>query len=643
VKRETRPYGSWASPITGSTLASGSFLMLPGGIKLDRGTTSWIENRPLERGQNVIMREDPEGRITQLTPQGFNPRSRVYEYGGGDFCASDGVVWFTNFDDLRIYRQEGAAAPEPITPDGGKLFHADLVVDHKRDRLICVREDHTRSDQDAEVTIVGMPTHGRGPATVLASGRDFYAYPRLNPDATRIAWIQWDHPNMPWDGTELWVADLDDEGAVRNPTLVAGGRAESIFQPNWSPQGQLYFISDRTGWWNLYRVAGSGAIEGVRIEDHEFAPPFWWFDTPSYAFANDTIVCSYVDHGLWRLALITPSGDFQPLDLPYTFVSHVNAEGDRAVFLGGTPTDLVAVVELDVRTRKVRTIRRSMLVEIDPSYLPQPEPIEFPTDGGGTAHGFYYAPSNPRFEGQKGQLPPLIVNIHGGPTNAARPSLQFGIQWGAACFWTSHGLAVVDVNYGGSTGYGRAYRDRLKGQWGVVDVADAVNAARWLIDQGRVDGNRVAIRGASSGGYTVLCAIATSEIFKAASSVYGVTDLEALAADTHKFESRYTDGLVPPAMWHERSPVNMVDRMKASIIIHQGLNDKIVPPNQAEAIVSALRRRGVPVEYLAHEGEGHGFRRADSVQRSADAELRFYSKVFGFELAEPDAAVGGAT
>jgi dipeptidyl aminopeptidase/acylaminoacyl peptidase len=628
------PYGSWKSPITSDAIVAGTVGL--GQIQLDGEDIYWVESRPAEAGRYVIVRRAADGQIADLTPASFNARTRVHEYGGGAYTVADGTIYFSNFADQRLYRQDPGAPPRPITP-AVDLRYADAVIDPGRGRLICVREDHTDPTREAVNTLVSVALEGDEPGgRVLAAGHDFYASPRLSPDGTRLAWLVWDHPNMPWDGCQLWHAELGPDGSPGLTTLVAGGSDESIFQPEWSPDGQLYFVSDRTGCWNLYRYR-AGQTEPLCPREAEFGVPQWVFGQSTYAFASaNQIVCSYTERGAWRLAsLDVASGQLTQLDLPDSAIAGVRASAGRVAYLGGSPTAGTALVQLDLGDGVRQVVRQSSALEIDPGYLSAPEPIEFPTEQGLTAHALFYPPKNRDFAAPAGQRPPLVVLSHGGPTGATSATLSPSIQ-----YWTSRGIAVVDVNYGGSTGYGRAYRQRLNRAWGIVDVDDCVNAARHLVVRGAVDGQQLAIRGGSAGGYTTLAALTFRDLFQAGASHYGISDLEALATDTHKFESRYLDGLIGPYparrdLYVERSPIHHTDRLACPLILFQGLEDKVVLPNQAEMMFEAVRRKGLPVAYVPFAGEQHGFRRAENIKRALDGELYFYSRVFGFDLAEP--------
>lgn len=626
------PYGSWKSPVTADLVASGANRLNE--IVLDGDDIYWLEMRPAERGRYVVMKHTPGGETSDVVPTPFNARTRVHEYGGGAYTVSNGTLYFSNFADQRIYRQEPGGSPVALTPEEDKRY-ADYTVDHRRNRLICVCEDHTRGEQQVENSIVSLSLQAGGDVRVLASGNDFYASLSLSPDGKRLAWITWNHPNMPWDGTELWIGEINPDGTIGQSHKIAGGKDESIFQPQWSPDGTLYFISDRSGWWNLYRLS-AGQIESLYEMDADFGLPQWVFGMSTYDFRSaDELVCTYTQQGQWYLArLDTKQHRLEPVNTAYTGIDSLRAAPEKVVFIGGSPTQTPSVVALNLASGKSEVLRQPSSLQVDPGYISTPQPVEFPTENGLTAHGIFYPPQNKDYHAPPNELPPLIVISHGGPTSATSTTLKLAVQ-----FWTSRGFAILDVNYGGSTGYGRAYRERLKNQWGITDVDDCVNGALYLADQGLVDRNRLAIRGGSAGGYTTLSALAFRDIFKAGASHFGIGDLEALARDTHKFESRYLDSLIGPYperrdLYQERSPLMAVDRLNAPLIFFQGLEDKVVPPSQAEMMVAALREKGIPVAYVPFEGEQHGFRRAENIQRSLEAELYFYSQIFGFPLAE---------
>jgi dipeptidyl aminopeptidase/acylaminoacyl peptidase len=592
--------------------------------------------RPSEKGRQVIVRLTPDGKRTDINPPEFNARTRVHEYGGGDYVVHEGTVYFSNFSDQQIYRQTGDAPPELVTKESSddRVRYADAIVDSGRDRLITIREDHRQSDQQAVNSVVAISIKD-GSTSTIASGNDFYSSPRLSRDGSRLAWLTWNHPNMPWDGCELWRSEIAADGSVANSKLIAGGLRESNFQPEWSPDGVLYFVSDRSGWWNLYRANEESAECLVEMEA-EFGAPQWVFGLSTYAFESaDRIVCTYVEKGIWSLGVIdTREKTLKRIETPYTEISFLRAAKNRALFRAGSPRQSLAIVQLELTTGETTKLQQNSKVEIDSGYISEPTPIEFPTENGLTAHGFYYAPKNRDFAGPTNERPLLLVKSHGGPTSATIAALMLSIQ-----YWTSRGVAILDVNYGGSTGYGRAYRERLNGNWGIIDVDDCVNGAKFLAQRGDVDEQRSMIDGGSAGGYTTLCALAFRDYFKAGASYFGVSDLEALELDTHKFESKYSDGLIGPYperrdLYVARSPIHFTDRLSCPVIFFQGLEDKVVPPNQAKMMVDALRKKGLPVAYVAFEGEQHGFRRAENIKRSLDGEMYFYSRVFGFELAD---------
>jgi dipeptidyl aminopeptidase/acylaminoacyl peptidase len=626
------PYGSWRSPITTDLITSSSIgLSQP---SLRGGLAFWQEGRPLEGGRSVIVCRAADGSLRELNPAPFNSRTRVHEYGGGDYAvAADGRAYFCNFADQRIYRVSPGGPPQALTQTESTRY-SDLVIDETRRRLLSVREDHGAAGE--AVNTIAAVDLSSGDEGTLVEGADFYAYPRLSPDGSRLAWLEWDHPNMPWDGTRLLVAPVHRDGSLGEARLIAGGNDESVFQPEWSPDGSLYFVSDRSGWWNLYRWDGAEAV-AVCPREAEFGQPLWQFGASTYGFESArVIVCAYCEAGIWRLArLDLDTGQLRRFDLPFTTIRDLKVAEDHALFLAGQPDRPGALVRLDLRDGRVETLKRASELDIAAGYISPPQAAEFPSEDGLTAHGFYYPPRNQDFEAPAGEKPPLVVMSHGGPTAATGAAFSLRTQ-----FWTSRGFAVLDVNYGGSTGYGRPYRERLKGRWGIVDVDDCINAALYLARRGLADEQRLAITGGSAGGYTTLCALTFRDVFKAGASHYGIGDLEALARDTHKFESRYLDSLVGPYperrdLYVQRSPIHHVESLSTPVAFFQGLEDEIVPPNQAEAMVDALRRKGIPVAYLAFEGEQHGFRKAENIKRSLDGELYFYSRIFGFDLAEP--------
>ncbi|HET9592566.1 MAG TPA: prolyl oligopeptidase family serine peptidase [Solirubrobacterales bacterium] len=648
------PYGSWVSPLDAASVASSGRRLAAPTIAAD-GAVWWAEGRPDEGGRVLLMRRPEGGEPEAVTPADAYVRTRVHEYGGAAWhLAAPDLVLFVDFADQRLYRQRLGEEPVAISPEPeepGSLRYADMRLAPDGETVVCVRERDAEPEPVNE--IVSLPLDGSAEPQVLAGGRDFYASPRISADGAWLAWICWDHPNMPWDGTELWMAPLADSGEER---LIAGGREESIFQPEWGPDGRLHFASDRDGWWNLYRARepGTGEVSGeygavvqLTEEEAEFAHPQWLFGGATYAFLESgAIVCVRCHRGEEQLFLLEPEA-WEPADLGLPFTSFgypmLSARGSRVAFAAASPERETVVAVYDAASAETEVVREASDAPINPGYVSVPRPIEFPTGEGEVAYGFYYPPANPEFEAPEGELPPLIVESHGGPTSHATPALDPEFL-----YWTSRGIGVVDVNYRGSTGYGREYRNKLRGTWGVVDTEDCVNAALHLAAQGEADGERLAIRGGSAGGYAVLCALTFHDAFATGASYYGVADAVTMTGDTHKFESRYLDLLIGPypeqeELYRERSPINYVEQLRVPVILFQGLEDKIVPPSQAETMVAALAANSVPYAYLAFEGEQHGFRKAETNIRCLESELYFYGRIMGFEPAgdpEPVEIVG---
>jgi dipeptidyl aminopeptidase/acylaminoacyl peptidase len=635
------PYGAWPSPLTAARVTAGALRLDQ--IQLDGNDVYWLEGRASEGGRYVIVKWAADGPV-DITPPGFNVRTRVHEYGGASYTVHKGAVYFTNFADQRVYRQEPGHEPVAMT-DAGPMW-ADYRVDAARHRLIGVRE------QDGVNTIAAIPDR------VLIEGADFYSDPIVSPDGKFLAWLQWDHPNMPWDGTELWVGAFNASGLIGVREKIAGGPHESIFQPEWSPDGALYFVSDRTGWWNLYRWSGKD-VEAIHPMAAEFGKPQWTFSMVTYAFVSGTrMAATYTQNGRWKLAMINVyTKQFTPIDLDVQPLESIRArategadntrategtdkqtrategtdrqaratEGTDIYFLGGSATKSAAIMRL--RGRNLEILRSSTGEPIPREWISVPESVTF-TVKDRQVHAFYYPPHNPGVTPPANERPPLLVITHGGPTGATTNVLDPKIQ-----FWTSRGFAVLDVDYSGSTGYGRPYRDRLKGQWGIVDVEDAVGGAKAMVAAGKADPERLIIRGGSAGGYTTLAALTFFDTFKAGASYYGISDLEVLQQDTHKFEARYNDTLIGPwpaakDVYKARSPIHFTDRLSCPIILFQGLEDKVVPPNQSEMMADAVRKKGLKVKYVTFEGEQHGFRKAENIIRSLEEELAFYQDVF---------------
>ncbi len=641
-----RPYGTWPSPLSAAAIASQNVGL--GWLACDGQDVYWLESRPQEAGRSVLVRLDRQGEVADVTAEDANVRTRVHEYGGGACVVDAGEAFYVNFSDQRVYRQRHGGPGVPVTHEEA-VRYADLVVDRRGQRLFCVREDHRVGGEPLNA-LVAIDLRTSAEVTVVATGHDFYSTPRLAPDGASLAWLAWRHPNMPWDGTELWVASVDEHG-VSGARIVAGARAESVTQPGWSRGGDLYFVSDRDGWWRFYRIdsdvlaathgtPGVPAATAVLPEppaETEFGRAQWVLGTRIWTFVDDlTIVASCSSRGhAGLMAIDVRGGTWEQMDLGYESLDNVVARDGDLFFIGASATALAAVLEVPAGTRSVRQVRRSSTLEIADADVSRAERIAFPSPDGVDVYAFYYPPRNRLYGGTPGDRPPLIVISHGGPTDGAHAWLRPSTQ-----FWTTRGFAVVDVDYRGSTGYGRGYRERLAGRWGVVDVEDCVGAARCLVAQGEVDPERLIIRGGSAGGYTTLAALAFHPgVFMAGASYYGISDLEMLARDTHKFESHYTDWLVGPypearETYRARSPLHAADRMVCPLILFHGAEDRAVPLNQAEVMASTLRAKGVPVALLVFEGEQHGFRNASTVIRALEAELWFYGTVLGFAPAD---------
>jgi dipeptidyl aminopeptidase/acylaminoacyl peptidase len=626
------PYGSWKSPITSDLIAAESIGLAE--VCLDGEDFYWLESRPSEGGRNVVARGRPGGVNQDVTPAPFNVRTRVHEYGGGAWTVSNGTLYFSHDSDRRLYRLDSDTQhPVALTPEGAWRY-ADGVIDHRRAQWIGVREDHTDPNVEPVNSIVAVSTNnpGLGAGRVLAAGHNFFSSPRLSPDASMLAWLAWDHPNMPWMGTTLYLASLDESGVPGEPTVVAGGNSESIFQTEWSLDGSsLFFASDRTGWWNLYRYdLTTFELKSLAPMSAEFGQPQWLFGMSTYSILDaEHLVCSYTSKGQGALALLnSTSGKLSTIDTPFNNFFSVRAKNRKVMFRGGAAAIPWSIVLLDLDSGKSEILKKSTLVVVDAGlnkYFTPAQTIEYPTENGKTAFGLYYPPFNPDYAPPEGDKPPLLVRCHGGPTGAAFSTLDLRVQ-----YWTSRGIAFLDVNYGGSTGFGREFRERLHLNWGVVDLDDCVNGAKFLVQQDLADESRCVITGGSAGGYTALAALAFRSYFSGGASHYGVSDIAALARDTHKFESRYMDWLIgrypeQKARYQERSPIYHVGQLSKPVIFLQGEEDAIVPPSQSELMVEALRRRGIPVGYLLFSGEQHGFRKAEHIKRALDAELYFYA------------------
>jgi dipeptidyl aminopeptidase/acylaminoacyl peptidase len=647
------PYGTWNSPITTEWVTLGQKRF--GMIVMEGNDVYWEEQRPNEGGRTVIVKNGKEAISDQ-----FSSRTRVHEYGGASFTVKDGIIYFVNDKDHRIYIKD-----QPLTEPGTRF--ADLKI--AGNYLVAVGE----KGSDNFLSAIDLAT---GKYELIATGHDFYASPALSPDGKKLAFLSWDHPNMPWDGTDLWTGDFQD-GKLTNVQHVAGGKSESIFQPQWSKEGKLYYVSDRSGWWNLYRntlenrefdqkVPQNSSSERAAIAERqdaseeknseakptpsktdsptcfgiyqdkmplcpmeaEFGLPQWVFGMSTYAFVDDKIVAAYQQNGQWQLAMLPP---FKTLPLSGTYFSQIRTSGNMAALIKGSPTEPTAVVRLNLTTLKEEILAQNLKPHIDPGYFSTPKFLTYPSANGRKAYAYFYSPANKDYQPPEGELPPLIVMSHGGPTSATVSNFNLRMQ-----YWTSRGFAVLDVDYGGSTGYGRAYRDQLKNNWGIVDVEDCEAGAQYVISQKWVDPKRAAITGGSAGGFTTLAALTFGKVFTVGASYYGVSDLSGLVEDTHKFESRYLEGLVAPypeglETYQSRSPLQCVDQLHCPVIFFQGAEDKVVPQNQAEKMFNALQKRGILTDLIIYEGEQHGFRKAENIRDSLEKERLFYLKVWNIQ------------
>ncbi|MCZ6827411.1 MAG: S9 family peptidase [Gammaproteobacteria bacterium] len=624
------PYGSWSSSLSLDHMVEDVVRLAEPAV--DGSAVYWIETRPSEKGRSVLVTCAPGQEQSDVTPADYSVRSRAHEYGGGSYLARGDRVWFVNDDDQCIYTQTlPAGSPERLTATGAMRF-ADMELDRARNRLLTICEDHGK-EGNPENFIAGVDLDS-GEISAVVSGADFYSNPRLSPDGSRLSWLSWNHPNLPWDTTELWLATVAPDGEISEQRCVSLGKDESVFQPQWSPDGDLFFVSDRSGWWNLFRFRDD-ATEVVIPEQAECGVPQWVFGMSTYAFPDsDHVVIATTRDGSWQLSRFgLATGRREALASDWTSIEGVAADDGCILILAGGGARALSVVSID--PQGAETVLKSAIDGVlDQSTISKPQAITYATSDGDQAHGFFYPPSNPVYRGPNKEKPPLLMICHGGPTSATATTLRLDIQ-----FWTSRGFAVFDVNYRGSTGYGRGYRQKLYGTWGLADVDDCIHGARYLARQGLVDSKRMAIRGGSAGGYTVLNALTCHDEFSAGSSFFGIGDLESMFETTHKFEACYDHWLIGPkesrkSIAEQRSPINSADRIKCPVIFFQGLDDKVVPPDQSESMVQALKDNKVPVAYLEFEGEGHGFRQSQNIRRSYEAELYFFGKVMGFEPAD---------
>ncbi len=636
MTKTAKAYGSWTSPVTADLVAAKG--TRTGHMQVFQGKVYWLESRPEEKGRGVLVCFDGEKKL-DVNPTGVSIRSKVHEYGGGDFLVSASGIFYCDEQEQAICRinQNGESQRiSPLADNGVEWRFADFALDRHERVLFAVRESHEQGRVINDIVALNL---SKLPATidVIASGKDFYSYPRISPDGNRICWTCWDQPNMPWDGTELWVADLHSDGSVKAAHCAGGGQTESIYQPSWSPDGVLHFISDRSGWWSLYSFR-DGVINALTPTENDFGLPQWVFGTSTYCFGDDdNIYATYFEEGQQYLAhLNTEKGHIEPFALPFReYPGQIHFDGNTLWVVAGAPVIPLGVFGVSLGDMHYQCINNpSDKLPVSQEFVSLAKPVSFTSAQGEMAHAYFYEPRHPDFKGLDGELPPLIVLSHSGPTSATTTTLSWAVQ-----FWTSRGFAVIDVNYAGSTGFGREYRQLLNGQWGIADVNDCVYAARYLVEDELVDGERLAIRGGSAGGFTTLCALTFFDDFAAGMTRYGVADLEALTHESHKFEARYLDSLVGPypeakQQYIERSPIHNTQQLSCPILVLQGSDDKVVPPSQAQKLVDALKEKDIPHAYIEFAGEGHGFRQKDNIIKALEAELSFYRHVFGIQSDE---------
>jgi dipeptidyl aminopeptidase/acylaminoacyl peptidase len=626
--KTSAPYGTWLSPISSTSITADAINLDE--IRLHSSGSYWIERRPKEKGRCVIVRH-ASGNIQDILPAPFSARSRVHEYGGGVYCITNDGLFFINDSDQNIYFTNDQTLPLPLTHTKHQLY-ADLFFDCFRHQILCVCQDESNPDMEASNTLISIDST-TGDITTLCSGYDFYSSPRLSPCGNKLSWLCWNHPDMPWDNTELWIADISTDNSLSNSQLIAGSNSTSIFQPEWSPDGDLTFVSDKTGWWNICQYRENQIVQ-LTNEQAEFGLPQWVFGQSSYAFINhNEILCAPIRNGVAQLSMLNAgTGTLTSLNAPWSSFSSIQSFNNTHWFIAASESSFPEIISLQHNSHQANHIRSANTPGFDDAYYSCGKTIIFPTRNGDKAFAIYYAPNNPYYSSTPDEQPPLIVLTHGGPTAMSDSSLDIRKQ-----FWTSRGFAVLDVNYSGSTGFGREYRQRLDHKWGIRDAQDCCDAALYMVKQGLADPDRLIIKGSSAGGYTVLCALTFHNVFSAGASYYGIGELESLLSDTHKFEARYLDRLVGPYpeeknLYQQRSPQHHVEELNCPVIFFQGTEDKVVPKEQAEKMFAALKSKGIPVAYVAFEGEQHGFRKAETIKKALDTELYFYGKIFGLAI-----------
>ncbi|EEH63435.1 peptidase, S9A/B/C family, catalytic domain protein [Gleimia coleocanis DSM 15436] len=652
VKKQA--YGTWDSVITTDDMTARSVSLSQ--VRVDGLSTFWVEGRSQDGGRNVLMHHTNFAGSVEVLPliEGTtltDVRTRVHEYGGRAYAVSNGIIVFSQGSDNRVYLYDLNNPLQGIRPltELNQCRYGDFELDLVNRVVYAVCEDHSKGGEPNNY-LVSIPLDGTGARNpqlvrVLFSGTDFVMAPTVSPDADKLAFVVWNHPHMPWQQSTLLVADIS-EGALLDPHVLVDEPNVSVSEPRWTLQGDLIHIDDSTGWLNLYRTEGFNPETAKHNADsvdwrprlrtrrlhpgnRNFSHPAWALGLHSFdIFDDDYLLCSWTQDGFWHLGTVRiDNGQLEEWNLGWWPTGNVSVSGGRVVILADSATSTATVIE--IIGHEVKELRNSTYLELDPAHVSVAKAISWPTRDGETCHGFFYAPVNPDFIGTDAELPPLIVMAHGGPTSATRPGLNLAKQ-----FWTSRGFAVLDVNYRGSSGWSKDYCAKLQGQWGVVDVNDCADGVKFLVTHGIVDGNRVAIRGGSAGGYTTLAALVSSDVFTAGTSLYGIGDIKLLAAETHKFESRYMEGLVGTAdledpVYAERSPINHIEKVTAPLLLLQGEDDKVVPPSQAITMRDALEAAGRVVELKMYAGEGHGFVKAENIKDALERELNFYLRTWG--------------
>ena len=622
----TKPYGTWESLITSEMLVGGAVRL--GEIVTDGDDVWWAESRPDEGGRTVIVRNGKD-----QTDKKTNVRTLVHEYGGSAWWVRNGTLVYSQYSDQRLYRRDKSGDSIPLTPESEtqqSYRYADGRITNNEDWYVCVRETHTSSDEEPSNEIVAVPLDGSQQIRVLVSGPDFVSSPRVSKEGNQIAWVQWNHPNMPWDDTQLCIASLEE--MVLSNQKVTKSKAESFFQPEWDDQGNLHVVSDRNNWWNLFRVDQSTNeidLTSMTNIEAEIGLPQWVFGQSRYAFVGDEIWFVYREAGIDKLATLSSNGQFEQIKIDATEIESVTNYQDGIVATVSSWKAESSV--MFINSEEVRPLSKTRDLDIGESWFPVPETFTYQTSDSEKAHALFYSPTNPEYEIHENENPPLIVLAHGGPTGSARRQLQLSIA-----YWTSRGFGVADVDYRGSTGYGRLYRNRLRNSWGLADVEDCVAVAKHLVAQKKVDKNRLAIKGGSAGGFTVLAALTFHDTFTAGASRYGIADLAILAKDTHKFESRYLDRLVgkwpeDEEIYKQRSPIHHIEQLSTPMVILQGSEDPIVPPNQAHLMAKKLKENDIPHALIEFSDEGHGFRKAPNITKAIESELAFFAQIFNFE------------